>query len=216
MLITTKGEAIAIGIAMMTSFDLANCDHGPVAKVKRNIMERDVYPRKWGMGPVAMEKKTLKGQGKLDKYGRPNENTPAKWNEQYKDYSQPEVDLPTALKQQSGEKTAKKDVLEAPPKDPAADPMELDQKVNGDAKKEEDEEKAVVKPAVNGDASSSDEQPKKKQKKEKTEEERKAEKKQKHKEKKANETPEERADRKRKRKEKKEAKAGKQEGSSSD
>lgn len=30
---TTKGEAIAIGIAQMTSVDLATCDHGVVAKV---------------------------------------------------------------------------------------------------------------------------------------------------------------------------------------
>jgi H/ACA ribonucleoprotein complex subunit 4 len=33
-------------------------------------MERDTYPRRWGMGPKAMEKKKLIGQGVLDKYGR--------------------------------------------------------------------------------------------------------------------------------------------------
>jgi H/ACA ribonucleoprotein complex subunit 4 len=42
---TTKGEAVAIGIAQMSTADMATCDHGVVAKVKRNIMERDLYPR---------------------------------------------------------------------------------------------------------------------------------------------------------------------------
>ncbi|KAL1972111.1 hypothetical protein VTN31DRAFT_7330 [Thermomyces dupontii] len=87
VLMTTKGEAIALGIAQMSTVELSTCDHGVVAKVKRCIMERDVYPRRWGLGPVALEKKKLKADGKLDKYGRPNENTPAKWKNEYKDYS---------------------------------------------------------------------------------------------------------------------------------
>lgn len=56
---TTKGEAIALGIALMTTVDLSSCDHGVVAKVKRCIMERDTYPRRWGMGPKAQEKKKM-------------------------------------------------------------------------------------------------------------------------------------------------------------
>lgn len=63
---TTKGEAIALGIAQMSTVELSTCDHGVVAKVKRCIMERDVYPRRWGLGPVALEKKKLKADGKLD------------------------------------------------------------------------------------------------------------------------------------------------------
>lgn len=86
---TTKGEAIALGIAQMTSVELSTCDHGVVAKVKRCIMERDLYPRRWGLGPVALEKKKMKADGKLDKYGRPNEATPAKWNTDYKDFNAP-------------------------------------------------------------------------------------------------------------------------------
>lgn len=87
VLMTTKGEAIAIGIAQMSTVEMSTCDHGVVAKVKRCIMERDLYPRRWGLGPVAVEKKKLKAGGKLDKYGRPNESTPAKWTEEYKDYN---------------------------------------------------------------------------------------------------------------------------------
>ncbi|KAJ8613095.1 hypothetical protein MRB53_037147 [Persea americana] len=86
---TTKGEAIALGIAQMSTVELSTCDHGVVAKVKRCIMERDLYPRRWGLGPVAVEKKKMKADGKLDKYGRPNEATPAKWNAEYKDLNAP-------------------------------------------------------------------------------------------------------------------------------
>lgn len=66
VIITTKGEAVAIAIAQMGGVELSTCDHGTAAKVKRCIMERDLYPRKWGMGPVAVEKKKMKEAGKLD------------------------------------------------------------------------------------------------------------------------------------------------------
>lgn len=79
VLMTTKGEAIAIGISLMTSSTLASCDHGFVAKLKRVIMDRDIYPRKWGLGPMASVKKGLVKVGKLDKHGKPNDNTPAEW-----------------------------------------------------------------------------------------------------------------------------------------
>ena len=42
-----------VAIALMTTAVIATCDHGIVAKLKRVIMERDTYPRKWGLGPVA-------------------------------------------------------------------------------------------------------------------------------------------------------------------
>lgn len=51
VMMTTKGEAIALGIAQMSTADMASCDHGVVAKIKRVIMERDTYPRRWGKGP---------------------------------------------------------------------------------------------------------------------------------------------------------------------
>ena len=79
VLMTTKGEAVAIGIAQMTTADMAHCDHGVVAKIKRVIMDRDTYPRRWGLGPKATRKKLLIKEGKLDKHGKPNENTPADW-----------------------------------------------------------------------------------------------------------------------------------------
>merc|ERR1712080_264819 len=87
--ITTKGEAIAIGIAQMSTVEMSSCDHGVVAKVKRCIMERDLYPRRWGLGPTATTKKQMKESGKLDKYGRANEATPASWKKEYKDFNEP-------------------------------------------------------------------------------------------------------------------------------
>lgn len=111
VVITTKGEAIALGtnfttiktflkfefslisfviclaIAQMTTATMSSCDHGVCAKIKRVIMDRDLYPRKWGLGPKASQKKALVAAGKLDKYGRPNENTPAEWLTGYVDYS---------------------------------------------------------------------------------------------------------------------------------
>ena len=88
VLMTTKGEAIAIAIAQMTTVELSTCDHGVVAKVKRCIMERDVYPRRWGLGPKAQEKKKLIKDGKLDKHGKSIAGvTPDKWNKEYVDYS---------------------------------------------------------------------------------------------------------------------------------
>jgi H/ACA ribonucleoprotein complex subunit 4 len=77
VMITTKGEAIAVGIAQMTTSVMATIDHGVVAKIKRVIMERDTYPRRWGMGPVAQKKKALIKEGKLGKYGQVNESTPS-------------------------------------------------------------------------------------------------------------------------------------------
>jgi H/ACA ribonucleoprotein complex subunit 4 len=109
ILMTTKGEAIAIGIAQMSTVELTTCDHGVVAKIKRCIMERDLYPRRWGLGPVALEKKKMKADGTLDvsictmlllvttanksiqKYGRLNEKTPAIWKKNYKDFAAEQV-----------------------------------------------------------------------------------------------------------------------------
>ncbi|KPM07857.1 pseudouridine synthase-like protein, partial [Sarcoptes scabiei] len=79
VIVTTKGEAVCLAIALMTTSTLMCCDHGVVAKIKRVVMERDTYPRKWGLGPVASFKKKLMKDGLLDKKGKPNENTPKEW-----------------------------------------------------------------------------------------------------------------------------------------
>ncbi|KAG8180353.1 hypothetical protein JTE90_016384 [Oedothorax gibbosus] len=83
VIMTTKGEAIALGIALMETSTIASCNHGLIAKIKRVVMERDTYPRRWGLGPTASLKKKMVKEGLLDKYGRPNESTPADWSEKY-------------------------------------------------------------------------------------------------------------------------------------
>ncbi|ETN76153.1 putative rRNA pseudouridine synthase [Necator americanus] len=79
VVVTTKGEAVCIAIAQMTTSTMASTDHGVVAKSKRVIMERDVYGRKWGLGPVASKKKQMIKDGLLDKFGQPNDKTPSNW-----------------------------------------------------------------------------------------------------------------------------------------
>ncbi|XP_038585120.1 H/ACA ribonucleoprotein complex subunit DKC1-like [Micropterus salmoides] len=87
VVITTKGEAICTAVALMTTAVISTCDHGIVAKIKRVIMERDTYPRKWGLGPKACQKKLMIQKGLLDKHGKPNGSTPSDWKSQYVDYS---------------------------------------------------------------------------------------------------------------------------------
>ncbi|KAF7966229.1 hypothetical protein HWV62_39465 [Athelia sp. TMB] len=87
VLMTTKGEAIALAIAQMSTVELATCDHGVVAKVKRCIMERDTYPRRWGLGPMAVQKKKMVKDGKLGKHGEKIDATPQEWSKDYIDYN---------------------------------------------------------------------------------------------------------------------------------
>ena len=76
----------------MTTVELATCDHGVVAKVKRCIMERDTYPRRWGLGPKAVEKKKMIKDGKLGKHGEKIEGvTPAEWSKDYIDYNRDDL-----------------------------------------------------------------------------------------------------------------------------
>ena len=192
VLMTTKGEAIALGIAQMSTVELSTCDHGVVAKVKRCIMERDLYPRRWGLGPVALEKKKMKSDGKLDvnpplndvfsvqlltdnvqKYGRPNEATPAKWQDEYKDFNKPlENGAPATI--------------EAAPKEPKEEPKE---------EPTPDVPTEVIAPATAGATEAPENGDGKKRKRH------------------DGETPEEKADRKRKKKEKRKERQKSNDGS---
>lgn len=120
----------------MSTVELSSCDHGVVAKVKRCIMERDLYPRRWGMGPVATEKKKMKESGKLDKYGRPNEQTPAKWNAEYQDFNLTVNGVSTT----GGEQAA----IEAQP---------VKEGITGQSKDTTSRDEVLAAPAVAGDGS---------------------------------------------------------------
>lgn len=96
---------------MMSTAEMVTCDHGFCAKIKRVVMSRDVYPRKWGLGPKvstsqplhiesnvrwskhviqhmvfcikALRKKQLIADGKLGKFGKILETTPAAIQEEF-------------------------------------------------------------------------------------------------------------------------------------
>ncbi|KAF2666422.1 putative rRNA pseudouridine synthase [Microthyrium microscopicum] len=143
VLITTKGEAIAIGIAQMTTVEMTTCDHGCCAKVKRVIMERDTYPRTWGLGPVAQAKKKLVAAGKLDKFGRNNEETPASWKKDYVDHQPPAGDAAPADEMEIDAPAPAKEVSEEPEATAAAtENSTKKRKHDGETEEERAERKA--------------------------------------------------------------------------
>ncbi|KAK9122679.1 hypothetical protein Sjap_012281 [Stephania japonica] len=162
VLMTTKGEAIALGIAEMTTAVMATCDHGVVARIKRVVMDRDTYPRKWGLGPRASLKKKLISEGKLDKHGKPNENTPSEWARNRKLEEEEGGDGHAAVKKAKVEE-------------------DVEENVRGDKKEKKKKKKNKDKEIENGEAESPDgkaekeEEKKKKKKKEKGEDREKAE-----------------------------------------
>ncbi|KAM0685837.1 H/ACA ribonucleoprotein complex subunit dkc1 [Conglomerata obtusa] len=50
VLVSTKGEAVAICVAVISTSEIESLDHGIVCKIKRVIMEKDLYPRAWKLG----------------------------------------------------------------------------------------------------------------------------------------------------------------------
>ena len=126
VLMTTKGEAIAVALAQMTTAVMATVDHGVVAKIKRVVMERDVYPRRWGLGPMAQRKKTMIKDGKLDKNGKPNDNTPSDFLESYKDFSKSK---PPLMGSGNGLETPLIVELEQKEEAVAAKPMDVEEAV---------------------------------------------------------------------------------------
>lgn len=216
VLMTTKGEAIALGmlhllpnsfallsssvcthisflpslpqaIAQMTTSAMASCDHGVVAKIKRVVMERDVYPRQWGLGPRAQQKKKLISEGKLDKHGKANDKTPASWLHAdaavaaaavaFKGAAAGAVDGgPAAAAAPTSEKKRKKgaeatdgDGASATPKksETAADGEKKKKKKKKEASSSDSEEEAEKKPKKKSKDADSEEKKKKKKKKEK-------------------------------------------------
>ncbi|KAJ3188214.1 centromere/microtubule-binding protein cbf5 [Gaertneriomyces sp. JEL0708] len=142
VLMTTKGEAIALAIAQMSTAEMATCDHGVVAKIKRVIMERDTYPRRWGLGPKAQEKKKLIKDGKLDKYGRPNEETPNNWKSGYVDYAAGQADAPKPVSNAMDvDSPAKPLIVEVKPDEEKTKKRKADEEDGEDATKEKKKKK---------------------------------------------------------------------------
>ncbi|CAL0309490.1 unnamed protein product [Lupinus luteus] len=182
VLMTTKGEAIALGIAEMTTAVMATCDHGVVAKIKRVVMDRDTYPRKWGLGPKASLKKKLIAEGKLDKRGKPTADTPQEWLRNVvlstggdsvvaSLAAAPEGEAvgDEKVKGEDGEGRKRKndddDVLATPP---AKKKVKAEQDVEAEVEKTE-KKKKKKKDKENGDVAASDEEKSVKEKKKKKE-----------------------------------------------
>ncbi|XP_042338138.1 H/ACA ribonucleoprotein complex subunit DKC1, partial [Plectropomus leopardus] len=131
VVITTKGEAICTAVALMTTAVISTCDHGVVAKIKRVIMERDTYPRKWGLGPKASQKKMMIQKGLLDKHGKPNGSTPNDWKNQYVDYSVSTVtedSCDTSAKRKREVTDSDGEVAAATPSTPSAEDVKKEKK----------------------------------------------------------------------------------------
>lgn len=71
-------------------------------------MDRETYPRRWGLGPRASRKKVLISNGKLDKHGKPNSNTPQDWMVYYVDEKNNNLLAPVA---EEGKRKASKEAL---------------------------------------------------------------------------------------------------------
>jgi len=197
--VTTKGEAICLAIAQMTTAVMATCDHGVVAKIKRVIMERDVYPRKWGLGPKASLKKAMIKAGLLDEYGKPNEKTPDSFIDgvtskmgkaigatgnvdamadalaKYKEVKA-ELTSPPPVKKSKKDENVKSEPMEADTLGESVESMEIDE--SGEKKKKKKKKKkaevAEEEPEAEVEAEAeapSSEKKKKKKKKKKAEEE---------------------------------------------
>ena len=172
VLISTKGEAIALAIAQMTTSTIATCDHGIVTRTKRVILDRDIYEKKWKLGPFSKKKADLKEQGKLDKYGRMTDSTPEAWKLLFGDDSKAttvkevakamKVATPAADEEKPKKKTSRKASLVS----------------NGDAPAGADEKKKKrdAKKAAKEEAAEEEEAPKKEKKAKKEKKEKKAKK----------------------------------------
>ncbi|GAB1608697.1 H/ACA ribonucleoprotein complex subunit DKC1-like isoform X1 [Argonauta hians] len=170
VILTTKGEAVCIALAQMTTTVMASCDHGMVAKIKRVIMERDTYPRKWGLGPKASMKKQLIAKGLLDKYGKPNANTPSNWDPSKEAMSTDSKTETKKSKKRKHDATTSSD-SEASPK-PAPDSVKKEKKKKKKKEsKAEASEKSAPDSASDSDAATTPvKKEKKKKKKAKTDE----------------------------------------------
>ncbi|NXR92958.1 DKC1 protein, partial [Hypocryptadius cinnamomeus] len=168
-------------IALMTTAVISTCDHGVVAKIKRVIMERDTYPRKWGLGPKASQKKMMIQKGLLDKHGKPNESTPESWKMEYVDYRdtsrkeaaadhQAASEVDRAAKRKRDSESENEEAV-TPPSPATPPPEELSKKEKKKRKKEKKAQEAAESGGEQMERTSESSSKKKKKKKQKEVEE---------------------------------------------
>lgn len=164
VLISTKGEAIAVAIAQMTASEIFACDHGIVAKTKRVIMDKDVYPRRWGLGPRATRKKYLKSVGKLDSKGKPTATTPADWLEYYVSEENNNIVGEQPISAEPKVHAPKETKVASDDEDTESEEEQVAKKAKKEKKSKKDKKKKTVADS-DEESEESEEKPKKKKKK---------------------------------------------------
>eukprot|EP00117_Sycon_ciliatum_P033403 scpid83350/ scgid25708/ Centromere/microtubule-binding protein CBF5; Centromere-binding factor 5; H/ACA snoRNP protein CBF5; Small nucleolar RNP protein CBF5 len=151
----------------MTTSTIATCDHGIVSKTKRVVMDRDVYDRKWKLGPFSSKKQELKKEGKLDKHGRVQDNTPEAWKMLFGD-PEKAVKVEEVVKAVSGSAKPTRKASSSSAKNKVVE--DSDEEEEAPKKKEKKEKKAKKSKKVvesSDEEEEEEEKPKKKSKKDK-------------------------------------------------
>ncbi|AFP65701.1 pseudouridylate synthase (nucleomorph) [Chroomonas mesostigmatica CCMP1168] len=78
ILLSTKGEMIALGKSKLNTNSIFKLDVGLCVFVTSIIMEKDYYPKRWGFGIVATKKNLLISSG-IQIYFKKKKITPKKW-----------------------------------------------------------------------------------------------------------------------------------------
>lgn len=73
VIVTAKGEAVAMGVALVTSPQLSMMEYGIVCRTKRVIMDKDTYHKQWKLGPH-IHKDLIENEGEN---GREEKQTPS-------------------------------------------------------------------------------------------------------------------------------------------
>ncbi|KAJ8985166.1 hypothetical protein NQ317_012818 [Molorchus minor] len=147
VIVTTKGEAVALALAQMTTATMASCDHGVVAKIKR-----------------------------LDKYGKPNENTPKEWLNSYVDYSgKPEEQSKGEIEEESKKRKLSISVVDTSTASAEVSPLEKKKKKKRKNTEGEPTSEETPQEVTEAESAETPKKEKKKKKKEKSKEQEEAE-----------------------------------------
>jgi len=102
VLVSPKGEAVALAVALVTASQLSMMDYGYVSRTKRVIMDKDTYAKQWGLGPEKNRAKeeresSTEMENEREKEGRKTDEKPEKWerglpDSEYKKFSAGTVD----------------------------------------------------------------------------------------------------------------------------
>ncbi|EJW02475.1 hypothetical protein EDEG_00278 [Edhazardia aedis USNM 41457] len=106
VLVSSKGEAVAICVSLLFSSEMKSLDHGIVCKIKRVVMERNLYPKSWKLGKGLPE--VVEVIEKKDDESSSSESSDDEEKEDDKEKDQSD-DSTTKNNEDSGEKEKKDD-----------------------------------------------------------------------------------------------------------